>query len=204
MDTAKTGLLIRKRRKELGYTQRKLAELLFVEPKTISKWETGKGSPDISSIPKLSEALGLETTALIKGEIEKKLKDTGNLRRMSFYICPECLNTIWSTSSASVFCCAHKLEALKAESKEIIASAGILDDSYYIELISPMTKTDYVLFVAFEKDDTLILRRLYPEGPGSITIPRMMRGNLYIAESCGKIYKYRLSEKKESIEIKAI
>ncbi|MBR0448529.1 MAG: helix-turn-helix transcriptional regulator, partial [Peptococcaceae bacterium] len=40
MDNQKTGELIRALRKEKGYTQKQLAELLHISPKTISKWET--------------------------------------------------------------------------------------------------------------------------------------------------------------------
>ena len=80
MDTVKTGLIIKTRRKELGYTQKELAEKLFVEAKTISKWETGKGFPDISHIGNLSEVLGIEATRIIEGEIQKKNKDSGNLK----------------------------------------------------------------------------------------------------------------------------
>ena len=48
MDSIKTGQFIAQIRKEKEITQRQLAEELFISDKTISKWETGKGMPDVS------------------------------------------------------------------------------------------------------------------------------------------------------------
>ena len=46
MDSAKTGALIRKLRREKGMTQRQLAEKLHVSDKAVSKWERGMGTPE--------------------------------------------------------------------------------------------------------------------------------------------------------------
>ena len=54
MDLSKTGKLISELRKEKGLTQKAVAEKLGVCPKTVSKWETGHGFPDISLISELS------------------------------------------------------------------------------------------------------------------------------------------------------
>ena len=51
------GLYIAKRRKEKGLTQKDLAEKLFVTDKAVSRWERGKGYPDIVVIKPLAEAL---------------------------------------------------------------------------------------------------------------------------------------------------
>lgn len=199
MDALKTGTIIRARRKELGYTQKALAELLFLEPKTISKWETGKGFPDISHISKLSEILGLEATKIIEGEIKKKTKDSGNLKRMSFYLCPECNNLLWSTSSATIFCCAEKLAPLSISEGKLEADISIIDGSYYLSIKHEMTKENYILFVALQKDDTLTMKRLYPEGEASVTLPRTIRGNLYIGNSKGELFSFKIHDKKEEL-----
>ena len=48
MDPVKIGNFIRNCRKEKGFTQEELANNIFVSPKTISKWECGNGTPDVS------------------------------------------------------------------------------------------------------------------------------------------------------------
>lgn len=52
-----TGQTIQMLREKRGLTQKQLAELLFVSDKTISKWETGKGLPDITLLEPLAQAL---------------------------------------------------------------------------------------------------------------------------------------------------
>lgn len=75
MDTIKTGELIAEKRKELGLTQMQLGEELHVSDKTISKWETGKGFPDISIIEDLCEKLHISTYELLKGEKAEDERD---------------------------------------------------------------------------------------------------------------------------------
>ena len=57
MDNKKFGEFIAGLRKEKGYTQSQLAEILCVTDKAVSKWERGVGFPDIKLIEPLSEAL---------------------------------------------------------------------------------------------------------------------------------------------------
>lgn len=61
------GKFIATKRKELGYTQKKLAEKLNVTDKAISKWETGAGMPDISMLKPLSEILGVSVIEILEG-----------------------------------------------------------------------------------------------------------------------------------------
>lgn len=65
MDKERIGKLISNKRKELGLTQKQLAEKLFVSDKAVSNWETGKGYPDIQTIPLLIEVLGIEISKFI-------------------------------------------------------------------------------------------------------------------------------------------
>ena len=113
MDYTKTGQLIRRLRLELGMTQRELADRLHICSKTVSKWECGHGFPEVSMFPALSEALNADFSALFSGEIAQKSQDSGNLRRLQFYVCPECGNIITSTSSMAVACyssCRHSIQ----------------------------------------------------------------------------------------------
>ena len=68
MDQIKIGMFIAELRKEQGMTQKQLAENIGVSDKTISKWECGNGLPEMSSIPVLCEALGINMNELLSGE----------------------------------------------------------------------------------------------------------------------------------------
>ena len=67
MDQAKTGRFIAARRKELGLTQRQLAERLSISDKTVSKWECGGGLPEVGLMLPLCEALGVSVNELLAG-----------------------------------------------------------------------------------------------------------------------------------------
>lgn len=80
MDLSKISNFIKAKRKELGMTQEELAEELFVTEKAISRWETGRGTPDISLLIPLSKALKVEVSELLVGkESKKKLNDVEKL-----------------------------------------------------------------------------------------------------------------------------
>lgn len=68
MDTQKIAKFIKERRTEKGLTQKELAEMLGCTDKAVSRWETGKGMPDISFLSPLSDALGVSVSELIAGE----------------------------------------------------------------------------------------------------------------------------------------
>jgi len=55
--------IIRNRRKIKGYTQKALAEALNVSDKTVSKWETGRGEPDVTMVKRLSMVLDIPIEA---------------------------------------------------------------------------------------------------------------------------------------------
>lgn len=71
MDTIKIGKFIRECRKNKNLTQKQLADKLFVEPKTISKWETGNGLPDVSLMKDLCNELDIFLSELFIGEYVK-------------------------------------------------------------------------------------------------------------------------------------
>ena len=86
MDLTKTGCLISSLRREKGMTQKEVAEKLGVCAKTVSKWETGRGFPDVALIPKLSEVFRVDITKLIDGELPKAENEAGNVRRTKFHV----------------------------------------------------------------------------------------------------------------------
>lgn len=68
MDRQKTGALIAQRRRELGLTQKQLAERLHISDRTVSKWERGAGFPDTGMLVPLAESLALPVLDLLRGE----------------------------------------------------------------------------------------------------------------------------------------
>ncbi|MCD8326563.1 MAG: helix-turn-helix domain-containing protein [Lachnospiraceae bacterium] len=86
MDQIKIGRFIANERKEHGYTQRQLAELLDISDKTISKWETGNGFPEISLLLPLCNELDINVNELLSGgrlsEADYKQKAEENMVNM--------------------------------------------------------------------------------------------------------------------------
>lgn len=68
MDQIRTGEFIAAIRREKGLSQRELADLLAISDKTVSKWETGRGLPDVSLMLPLCDALGITVNELLSGE----------------------------------------------------------------------------------------------------------------------------------------
>ena len=97
MNTYVTGAAIRQRRESRNLTQAALAEQIGVSSKTVSKWETGKGLPDISLLQPLAQALGVSILELMNGEPVINRNVSANLLRGKFCVCPVCGNVIHST-----------------------------------------------------------------------------------------------------------
>lgn len=68
MDAKETGRFICLLRKEKGLTQSALAEMLNVSNRTVSKWETGEGYPDITLLPDIAKVLGVTTDEILSGK----------------------------------------------------------------------------------------------------------------------------------------
>ena len=119
MDKQKTGAMIRALRTEKGYTQQQLAELLNVSAKTISKWETAAGYPDISMITKLAQVLNTTSEQLLQGDLPKDFQNGETMKHVQFYQCDVCGNLLTSTGNATVSCCGHKLMPLKVQPMDV-------------------------------------------------------------------------------------
>ena len=72
MDLKKISNLIKSKRKELDITQEELANKLFVTEKAVSRWETGRGTPDISLLIPLAKELQIDVSELLSGETKEK------------------------------------------------------------------------------------------------------------------------------------
>ena len=84
MDIEKVSNLIRQKRKEKGFTQEELARHLNVTEKAISRWETGRGTPDISLLVPLAEQLDVSVSELLKGK--EDIKEDNNIKEIVDYI----------------------------------------------------------------------------------------------------------------------
>lgn len=81
MDVTKTGNLIKELRIEKGLTQKELAVKLNVSTAAVSKWENGKGFPDISILEPLSSELGISITELVNGKKTEENKESDSIAK---------------------------------------------------------------------------------------------------------------------------
>ena len=95
MNTYVTGTTIKFLREAKDMTQAELGDKIGVSSKTVSKWETAKGLPDISLLQPLSQALGVSVIELMNGEQITNQNRSSNLLRAKFYVCPVCGNVLW-------------------------------------------------------------------------------------------------------------
>ena len=178
MDQTKTGGLIRALRTQKGLTQKALAEAIGVGDKAVSKWERGLGCPDVSLLPELSRVLGVGLETLLSGSLDANDQERGNMKKLNFYVCPDCGNLITAATEVGVSCCGRTLLPLEPQKSEEPLSVEKIDDSWFVSSSHPMTKDHYVSFVALLTGDTLFLRRLYPEWDLQTRIPAFGHGIL--------------------------
>ena len=181
MNTYITGAAIKELRENRHLTQAELAEKLGVSSKTISKWETAKGLPDISLLQPLAQGLGISIIELMNGNHITNQNVSANMLRCKFYVCPVCGNIIHSTGNALVSCCGVTLPPLEPEEPEAAHTVTIesVEDEYFLTLHHPMTKQHFISFVVFVTSDQLQLVKLYPEGNAQTRLPLRGRGYLY-------------------------
>ncbi len=186
MNTYVTGNTIRQLREGRKLTQAELAEILGVSSKTISKWETAKGLPDISLLQPLAQALGISVIELMNGEHITNRNVSGNMLRCKFCVCPICGNVIQAMGCAVVSCCGITLPPLEAEEAEEdhCISVEKVEDEHFVTVHHPMTKTHHISFVAFVTTDRTQMVKLYPEGDAETRL--QLRGRGYIYYYCNR------------------
>lgn len=161
-----TGSLIKRLRENKKLTQLELAEKINVTDKAISKWETGRGYPDISLVESLAKALGVSVIELFSGEYVVNTNRASNMLRFRLYVCPVCGNIIQSTGEAVVSCCGITLPPLEAEEADTSHRIRIerVEDELYVTIAHEMSKDHYISFIAASRADAFEIRKLYPEG----------------------------------------
>lgn len=176
-----TGNTIKTLREKRDLTQTELAEKIGVSSKTVSKWETAKGLPDISLLQPLAQALGISLIELMNGEPIINKNVSANMIRSRFYVCPLCGNVIHTTGDAVISCCGITLPALEAEETDECHSVTVenVEDEHFVTIQHPMTKQHFISFLAFVTSDRIQMVKFYPEGNAETRMQLRGRGYLY-------------------------
>ena len=196
MNSYITGAMIKRLREAKKMTQEQLADKMNVTAKAISKWETGRGYPDISLIERLSENLGVSVIELFAGENVSNTNRSFNMLREKFYVCPLCGNVIQSAGEAVISCCGIVLPSLEAEQADSShwLTVNQVEDDYWVTVSHEMNKEHYISFIAAIRDNGCELVKLYPEGNAEARF-KISRTN-YLVCSCNRhgLFRSRISE----------
>ena len=186
MNTYVTGAAIRRLRERGNMTQSELGEKIGVSSKTVSKWETAKGLPDITLLQPLAQALGISVIELMNGEHIVNRNTSGNLLRCRFHVCPVCGNVIHTMGDAVVSCCGITLPPLTAEPEEDGHALTVesVEDEHFITVHHPMTKAHFISFAAFVTTDRIQMVKFYPEGNAQTRM--QLRGMGYLYYYCNR------------------
>lgn len=161
-----TGAVIKELREKKHMTQAELAEKLCVSDKTVSKWETAKGYPDISLLELLAKNLDVSIAELMSGNAVQNGNVSANMLRSSFYVCPVCGNVIHSMGEAVIHC--HGIQLSRCQAEEVNENHRVsvekVEDEYFIHIDHDMTKQHYISFIAALSSDKIQMVKLYPEG----------------------------------------
>lgn len=193
MNTYVTGSIIKTLREQNKLTQAELAERIGVSSKTVSKWETGKGLPDISLLQPLARSLGVSVIELMNGEHIINKNVSANMLRSKFYVCPVCGNVIHGSGSAVVSCCGIALPCLEAEEADEAHPVSIenVEDEQFLTIHHPMTKEHFISFVAFVTSDRIQMVKLYPEGNAQNRLQLRGIGDVYYYCNHHGLFKIR-------------
>lgn len=182
MDNYVTGAAIKRLREIKNMTQAQLAEKIDVSPKTISKWETQRGLPDLSLLDALAAALGVSVMELMSGNTVINRNVSANMLRSKIYVCPICGNIIHTMGEAVISCCGVTLPMLEAEEVDEAHAITMeqVEDEQFVVVPHEMTKKHYISFLAYVTSDRFQLVKLYPEGNAQCRFAIRGKGCLYL------------------------
>ena len=194
MNTYVTSAAIRRLREGKKLTQQALADKIGVSCKAVSKWETGRGLPDISLLEPLAQALGVSVMELMSGETISNRNVSCNMLRTKLYVCPVCGNVIHCAGEALVSCCGITLPPLEAEEpdEEHRICVEQVEDEQFLSVRHPMTKEHFISFLAYASADRFQLVKLYPEGNAETRFQLQGRGVLYAFCNRHGLYRRRI------------
>ena len=194
MNTYVTGATIKTLREDKKLTQAELAQKIGVSSKAISRWETGKGLPDISLLQPLAQALGICVIELMNGQHIINKNISANMLRCKFYVCPICGNVIHGMGDALISCCGVTLPALEAEEAEETHPATLqkVEDEHFMSIDHPMTKQHFISFAAYVTADRIQMIKFYPEGNAETRLQLRGRGYLYYYCNQHGLFKHKV------------
>lgn len=160
-----TGAVIKQLREKQNITQLQLADKLGVSDKAVSKWETGRGYPDVTLLQPIADALSVSVAELLSGEAVVNENVSANMLKSKFYVCLICSNVIHSMGEAVVSCHGIALKPIDAEKSndKHIVSIEKVEDEYFVQIDHPMTKQHYISFIAAVSCDSMQIKKLYSE-----------------------------------------
>ena len=171
-----TGSTIKNLREKAKLTQCELASLLNVSDKTVSKWETGRGFPDIVFLESLAQVLKVSIIELLSGKEVVNQNKNAKIQRSKFYVCPICGNVIFSVGEALISCCGLELLPLECENVNVDENSEDVelwksheitvensDSDLFVSLKHPMEKSHYISWIACVGFNFVNIVKLYPE-----------------------------------------
>ena len=186
-----TGNTIKELREKKQLTQKQLSDILKVSDKTISKWETGRGLPDVGIITELASVLGVSLAELLNGQCINNSNRSANMMKTSFYVCPVCGNVIHAIGIGSYSCCGIQLPKLEVEESdnehEILLSD--IDGEIHVSMQHVMSKEYFISFYAYVTSDDIQMVKLYPEQSAEARFAKRGRGYLYAYCTRHGLYK---------------
>ena len=192
MNLSKNGKFLCDLRKSKGMTQKQVADKLGVVPKTVSKWETGHGFPDVSALSALADILGVSERTLLSGGLITNMEEVGNMKKTKFYVCPHCGAIMQGTGNCQIVCCGKQLKHLQPsladEEHELTVSET--ENDFYITFNHEMTKEHFIGFIAYVAFDRVLTVRLYPEQDSAARFTKMYGGKLYYYCSKHGLFEY--------------
>lgn len=181
MNSYVTGEIIKQFREKEKITQAQLADKLMVSNKTVSKWENGKGLPDISLLDSLARALNVSLIELMSGYIVNNRNISANMLKATWYVCPICGNVVHAMGESVVSCCGITLPGLEVEdpdgAHEILAQRT--GDEYMVTVNHEMRKEHFITFMAYITENRIQVERMYPEGDACCYFKICGHGKIY-------------------------
>lgn len=104
----------------------------------------------------------------------------GNMKRVRFCVCPHCGNLLLASDAVDVTCCGQTLQPLTPQTPDAghCLTAELSDGEWYLTSDHPMRREHYLSFAALVNEDTVVLRRLYPEWGAQTRLPYFAHGTL--------------------------
>ena len=160
-----TGKMIKELREKQNLTQTELGEIISVSDKTISKWETGRGLPDINLIEPLSKALKVSVIELMNGEYVTNKNKSSNMIKSKFAVCPICGNVFHTMGEGVNSCCGINLPLLEPEFENEKHKINFekIENEIFVSINHAMNKEHYISFIAYITNDRCEIVEQYPE-----------------------------------------